>query len=102
MSSYGISSEVLTALAHAPPDRQEAALEALNGTAPKPVAEGKKPLLMRVVEAARLLGLSRTTFWRMVQAGAVRKVELYPGAYRVRRSEIEALADGKPQAKGGV
>jgi len=39
-----------------------------------------------------LLGVSRATFWRIVSAGRIERVELYPSSYRVRRADVERLA----------
>ncbi len=51
------------------------------------------PLLMRVKDAAALLGVHRATIWRLVKAGRLEGVELL-GSLRVRRADVEALAGG--------
>jgi len=52
---------------------------------------------------AKLLGVSRATFWRMIKAGRLTKVEVLPDSFRVRRADVEALAGGKevPAGAGG-
>ena len=49
------------------------------------------PLLLGLGASAKLLGTSRATFWRMLKAGRLPKVELLPGSFRIRRRDIEAL-----------
>lgn len=88
--------ELLAAFVAATPERKTDALKVLKGlavaadpVAPKPVVG---PLLMGIGAAARYLGVSRATLWRAVQAGRLKKVELFPGSYRVRRDDLEKLA----------
>ena len=52
----------------------------------------RPPLLLGMGEAAKYLGVSRPTLWRMIQAGTLEKVELFPGSHRVRRLDLEDLA----------
>jgi len=47
-----------------------------------------------MLAGAKLLGVSRATLWRMMKAGTISKVELFPGSYRLRREDLEALAAG--------
>ena len=42
-----------------------------------------------------MLNISRATLWRMVNAGRLKKVEILPGSYRLRRADVEAIANGK-------
>ena len=65
--------------------------------APAPQAL-KGPLLLRVKDAAALLGVHRTTLWRLVKAGRLETVELL-GSLRVRRADVEAVAAGKAVAR---
>jgi len=58
------------------------------------------PLLLTMGEAAALLHVSRATLWRTIQAGRLQKVELYPGAFRLRRSDILAIVNGKAVRNG--
>ncbi|MFA5902108.1 MAG: helix-turn-helix domain-containing protein [Hyphomicrobium sp.] len=58
------------------------------------------PLLCTMGEAASLLNTSRATLWRILKRGRLQKVELYPGAFRLRRADVVALANGKVVARG--
>lgn len=58
------------------------------------------PLLLTMGEAAALLHVSRATLWRTIKAGRLPKVELYPGAFRLRRSDIIAIVNGKAVRNG--
>ncbi len=96
-----LTGELLAAVVAATPDQKEAALKALRG-APGPergAAPVTGPLLMGMSEGAKFLGVSRATLWRVLRAGRIRKVELFPGSFRVRREDLEALAAGQ---KGAV
>jgi excisionase family DNA binding protein len=57
--------------------------------------EDNSPLLLTMGEAAQLLNVSRATLWRTIKSGRLPKVELYPGAFRLRRSDILALVNGR-------
>lgn len=50
-------------------------------------------------DAAKLLGVSRPTLWRMLEAGKLQRVEVLPGTYRVRRDELEELVFGAQESK---
>ena len=52
------------------------------------------PLLLGMSASAKLLGISRATLWRMIQAGRLKRVEVLPGSYRLRRADLEAIAAG--------
>jgi len=58
------------------------------------------PLLLSMGEAAEMLHVSRATLWRTIKAGRLPKVELYPGAFRLRRADVVALANGKAVRNG--
>ncbi len=62
--------------------------------------ENNDPLLLRMGEAAELLNVSRATLWRTIRAGRLEKIELFPGSYRLRRSDVVALANGKAVSRG--
>ena len=50
------------------------------------------PLLMGMTASAKLLGVSRATLWRMIKGGFLRKVEVLPGSFRIRRADLETIA----------
>jgi predicted DNA-binding transcriptional regulator AlpA len=50
------------------------------------------PLLMGMSASAKLLGVSRATLWRMINAGILQKVEVLPGSFRLRRADLLAVA----------
>lgn len=53
--------------------------------------------------AARKLGVSRATVWRMVKGGSVRTVYIRDNARRIAESELIRIARGDPiKAGGGV
>jgi excisionase family DNA binding protein len=56
------------------------------------------PLLMGMSASARLLGISRATLWRVIRAGRLKKIEVLPGSYRLRRQDLLALAEEKEVA----
>jgi len=49
--------------------------------------------------AAKFLGVSRATLWRMTKAGQLAKVEVLPGSFRVRRADLQAIAAGMAMSK---
>lgn len=86
-----ISIERLLRFLGATSDQQAAIDRILEGRlAPEPRPTG--PLLLRIKDAAALLGVHRATIWRLVKAGRLETVELL-GSLRVRRTDIEALAN---------
>ncbi len=98
------TAELLTVFVAATPERKADALRVLKGSAmaadpvePKPIIG---PLLLGMGAASRYLGVSRTTLWRMIRAGGLEKVELFPGSYRLRRADLEAFA-AKRMPTGG-
>jgi excisionase family DNA binding protein len=91
-----LTNEILQALVPASDERKQAALLVLRGEA----AAGKAgpdtgPLLVGMSAAARLLGVSRSTLWRLLRDGRLPKTELFPGTYRIRRSDLDDLAAGR-------
>jgi predicted DNA-binding transcriptional regulator AlpA len=73
--------------------REPPALSSVEGSA-------AAPLLLSMGESAALLHVSRATLWRTIKAGRLPKVELYPGAFRLRRSDILAIVNGKAVRNG--
>jgi excisionase family DNA binding protein len=84
--------DLIRAVFSAPEERKSRALLILQGEdIPLHIDE---PLLISMGEATKILGVSRATLWRMVRAGRLAKVEIYCGAYRLRRADVIALANG--------
>ena len=65
-----------------------------NGGAPSPHnrQNGGAPLLIKIGEAAKYLGVSRPTLWRMTRDGLLKQVEVRPGSFRIRRQDLEKFA----------
>lgn len=77
---------------------QQAAIDRILEGRMEPAPEPPRgPLLLGMGAGAKLLGVSRATFWRMIKAGRLTKVEVLPGSFRVRRCDIEGIAG--PQAQ---
>ena len=86
------SNERLIKILQATPEQLAMVDDVLAGKAtapPPPPITG--PLLLPMGKACELLGVSRPTLWRMLNAKKLTRVEVLPKTYRVRRSEIEAL-----------
>jgi len=95
--------ELMKAALAATEERKANALRVLKGEVALADASETKPatgpLLMGIGAGAKYLGVSRATLWRACQAGRLQKVELYPGSYRVRREDLERLAQGRAVAR---
>ena len=85
----------------ATPEQQAAIDRILEGRMEPGPAPPKGPLLIRASDAAVLLGVHRTTIWRLVKAGRLGTVELL-GAVRIRRADVEGLARGHQAAEKGA
>lgn len=59
-----------------------------------------EPLLISMGAATKILGVSRATLWRMIRAGRLPKIEIYSGAFRLRRADVVSLANGEAVACG--
>ena len=91
-----LTEELITAAVTATDEKKAAALRALHGeVAAQPIKTIQGPLLLGIGAAAKFLGVSRGTFWRAMQAGKIKKVELHAGSYRVRKEDLLELASGK-------
>ena len=66
----------------------------LDGTTEPVRPERKGPFLLKMGDAAALMGVSRPTLWRMLNAGRLARVEILPETFRVRREEVEAIVFG--------
>lgn len=47
--------------------------------------------LISQATAAKILGVSRTTFWRMLKIGMLPVVKLFNGIVRIRMSDVQSL-----------
>jgi excisionase family DNA binding protein len=82
----------------APPDVQAEIERILDGDIlVRPATTAGGPLLLGMGEGARFLGVSRATLWRMIRDGRLVRVEVLPGSFRVRRADLEAIANGRKQ-----
>lgn len=98
MKQTATAEEVVAAAFPATPENRYLALLSLQGK-PLPI-EDNEPLLLTMGESCELIPCSRATLWRIIKAGRLSKVEIYPNAYRLRRSDVVALANGKVVARG--
>lgn len=79
----------------APPEIQSEIDRILEGRPSAPRDEPPTgPLLMGMSAAAKFIGVSRATLWRMCRAGRLKKVEILPGSFRLRRADLLKLAAG--------
>ena len=100
-----LTEEVMQAALGASDELKAAALKVLRGEA-SPGGGGANggsqgPMLLGMGASAKLLGVSRSTLWRILQAGRIEKMELLPGSFRMRREDLEKLASGA-SGTGGV
>ena len=95
MTDQNCSAEdVIQAVFTASDEAKSKALAILEGNEPEPEDSGS-PLLVNMGDGASLLGVSRSTLWRMIRNGRLQKCEIYPGAFRLRRSDLLALVNGE-------
>ena len=87
--------ERLMKFLQATPEQQELIDRILEGKAEAAKPERRGPLLVSMGPAAQFLGVSRSTLWRMIQAGRLDRVEVFTNSFRVRREDLEAIAAGK-------
>ena len=92
--SAAISNDRLMRILQASPEQLTAIDRVLDGTLEPAQPERRGPFLLKMGAAASLLGVSRPTLWRMLQAGRLARVEILPATYRVRREEVEQIAFG--------
>ena len=91
MSATTNSNERLMKILQATPEQLAAVDRILAG---QPLSG---PFLIGMSDAARLLGLSRATLWRMIRAGRLEKVEILRGSHRLRRADVEMIAFRRAQ-----
>jgi len=88
--------ERLLKFLQAPPEIQAEIDRILEGRTPAPHSEPPTgPLLMGMSASAKFIGVSRATLWRMCRSDRLQKVEILPGSFRLRRSDLLALVGEK-------
>ena len=89
-----LMSQLLQAILAASEERKKAALKVLRGEVSQPAERPVTgPLLFGMSAGAIFMGVSRATFWRLRKSGQLPMIEIMPGSFRVRRVDVEALAD---------
>ena len=86
--------ERLMRILQASPEQLTAIDRVLDGTTEPARPERKGPFLLKMGDAAALMGVSRATLWRMLNLGRLTRVEILPATFRVRREEVEAIVFG--------
>ncbi|MBU0678453.1 MAG: helix-turn-helix domain-containing protein [Verrucomicrobia bacterium] len=94
--------ERLMKILQAGPNQQAEIDRILDGKVTARVETTSGPLLLGMSAAAKFLGVSRATLWRMIRSGRLTKVEILPGSFRVRRADLEQLANGPAFASEGA
>jgi hypothetical protein len=89
------SNERLMKFLQADPEKQAQIDQILEGKVSATPETTTGPLLYGMTAAARFLGVSRATLWRILQSGRLKKLEIMPGSFRVRRADLEAFAGGR-------
>lgn len=92
-SSAQIIANLLSSDTALSPSEQAALLALLDATPPSNASALVLPaLLLTQKETAGILGVDRTTVWRLTTMGVLRPTEISPGMFRYQRSHVEALS----------
>ena len=86
--------ELMLAILAADDDRRRECLMVLRGesASEQTTVPLSGPALMRMGAAAKYLGVSRATLWRMVRDGRLDHVEVRRDSYRLRRIDLDRMA----------
>lgn len=57
--------------------------------------------IIRKSEAARLLGVSSTSLWRLEREGSLRAVSVLPGVSGFKESELQAFIESRNRVSPG-
>ncbi|QHI68478.1 helix-turn-helix transcriptional regulator [Tichowtungia aerotolerans] len=90
--------QIIQAVFAATDEAKERALQILRGE--ELPADSNEPLFLTMGEACELIPCSRATLWRIIKAGRLTKIEIYPNAFRLRRTDVLDLARGKAVSRG--
>ena len=93
MSTPLSSNDRMMKILLASPEQLEGIDRILNGEPPPQTRMLNAPALLGTSAAAAALGVSRGTLWRMVHGGTLKRVEIFKGSFRIRRSDIEDLLE---------
>ncbi len=85
--------QIIQAVFAATDEAKQRALAILQGQDPTEAID--EPLLLTMGEAAQMLGISRTSIWRLTRSGRLQKRELYPNSYRIKKQDVLDLVNGK-------
>jgi hypothetical protein len=93
-TTHALITSLLTLDPSLSPTEKEALRSALAEGAVAPLAALPSPplLLLTQRQAAELLGVNRTTVWRLTGLGILRPTEISPGTKRYERVQVETLA----------
>ena len=81
--------KILNSLANADDKTLERVQSVLQGEGHN--LDSKQPLPLTKRQVQKLLNISRTTLWRMIKAGILTVVEIYPGMERISSDCIERV-----------
>ena len=96
MTTREQAAELLQAILGADRRKRTVALKVLKGDVPLS-GDPDQPLMMKAGPAARFLGVSKATFWRLVYTGRLTSVRITNKATFFRRRDLEALVNaGSP------
>ena len=89
-----MDNERLVRILQATPEQQKAIDRILEGMLPQPApAPILGPLLRNMTDSAKVLGVSRTTLWRLIDEGYLEKVKIRARTFRIRQQDLLELAE---------
>lgn len=87
--------EILRNISEATPKQLESISAVLRGESSNQELALDKPALLTKGQASKILGISRTTLWRMLKQGKISGVEVVPGMVRIPLAEVQAILQGQ-------
>lgn len=89
--------QLLLAILAADDTRRQEALRVLQGESltEARATDTTGPVLMNVTAAAKYLGVSRTTLWRIIRDGGIEQVEVRSGSFRLRKVDLDRFAGNR-------